>query len=306
MKYIVTGGAGFIGSHIAEALRDEHEVVVIDDFSTGHPENLRGFDVTLVEGNVADLPLLKRIFAGADGVFHQAAIASVPKSVADPLATHQANLTGTLNVLLAARDAGVRKVVLASSSAVYGESPELPKREGMLPEPLSPYAVSKLAGEHYAASFSRLYGLQAVCLRYFNVFGPRQDPSSPYSGVISIFADRILAGRPITIYGDGEQTRDFVYVADVVRANLRAMEGGAEGVFNIARGRTTTLNALAETMMRAAGRTVEVGHAEARAGDIRHSCADITRAQETLGWAPEWGLEDGLAWTIRAAGPQRV
>ncbi|MDD4255240.1 MAG: SDR family oxidoreductase [Methanofollis sp.] len=306
MKYIVTGGAGFIGSHIAEALRDRHEVVVIDDFSTGHPENLRGFDVTLVEGSVADLPLLQEIFAGADGVFHQAAIASVPKSVADPLATHEANLTGTLNVLLAARDAGVRKVVLASSSAVYGESPELPKREGMLPEPLSPYAVSKLAGEHYAASFSRLYGLQAVCLRYFNVFGPRQDPSSPYSGVISIFADRILAGKPITIYGDGEQTRDFVYVADVVRANLRAMEGGAEGVFNIARGRTTTLNALAETMMRAAGRTVEVGHAEARAGDIRHSCADITRAREILGWAPEWGLEDGLARTIRAAGPQRV
>ncbi|WP_342677117.1 SDR family oxidoreductase [Methanofollis sp. UBA420] len=306
MKYIVTGGAGFIGSHIAEALRDRHEVVVIDDFSTGHPENLRGFDVTLVEGSVADLPLLQEIFAGADGVFHQAAIASVPKSVADPLATHEANLTGTLNVLLAARDAGVRKVVLASSSAVYGESPELPKREGMLPEPLSPYAVSKLAGEHYAASFSRLYGLQAVCLRYFNVFGPRQDPSSPYSGVISIFADRILAGKPITIYGDGEQTRDFVYVADVVRANLRAMEGGAEGVFNIARGRTTTLNALAETMMRAAGRTVEVRHAEARAGDIRHSCADIERAREILGWAPEWGLEDGLARTIRAAGPQRL
>lgn len=306
MKYIVTGGAGFIGSHIAEALADRHEVVVIDDFSTGHPENLQGFDVTLVEGSVADLPLLKEVFAGADGVFHEAAIASVPKSVADPLATHEANLTGTLDVLLAARDTGVRKVVLASSSAVYGESPELPKREGMLPEPLSPYAVSKLAGEHYAASFSRLYGLQTVCLRYFNVFGPRQDPSSPYSGVISIFADRILAGEPITIYGDGEQTRDFVYVADVVRANLRAMEGGAEGVFNIACGRTTTLNALAETMMRAAGRTVEVGHAEARAGDIRHSCADIARAREVLGWAPEWGLEEGLARTIRAAAPQRV
>ncbi|WP_298665213.1 SDR family oxidoreductase [uncultured Methanofollis sp.] len=306
MKYIVTGGAGFIGSHIAEALAERHEVVVIDDFSTGHPENLRGFDVTLVEGSVADLPLLKETFAGADGVFHEAAIASVPKSVADPLATHEANLTGTLNVLLAARDAGVRKVVFASSSAVYGESPELPKREGMLPEPLSPYAVSKLAGEHYAASFSRLYGLHAACLRYFNVFGPRQDPSSPYSGVISIFADRILAGEPITIYGDGEQTRDFVYVADVVRANLRAMEGNVEGVFNIACGRTTTLNALAETMMRAAGRTVEVRHAEARAGDIRHSCADITRARETLGWTPAWGLEEGLARTIQAADPQRV
>lgn len=308
MKYIVTGGAGFIGSHIAEALADRHEVVVVDDFSTGHPENLRGFDVTLVEGSVTDLSLLKEVFAGADGVFHEGAIASVPKSVADPLATHQANLTGTLDVLLAARDAGVRKVVLASSSAVYGESPELPKQESMLPEPLSPYAVSKLAGEHYAAAFSRLYGLQAVCLRYFNVFGPRQDPSSPYSGVISIFADRILAGKPITIYGDGEQTRDFVYVADVVRANLKAMEGDIEGVFNIARGRTTTLNALAETMMRTAGRNVEIRHAEARVGDIRHSCADIARAEKVLGWTPEWELEDGLALTMEATSPapQRI
>lgn len=308
MKYIVTGGAGFIGSHIAEALSERHEVVVVDDFSTGHPENLRGFDVTLVEGSVTDLSLLKEVFAGADGVFHEGAIASVPKSVADPLATHQANLTGTLAVLLAARDAGVRKVVLASSSAVYGESPELPKQESMLPEPLSPYAVSKLAGEHYAAAFSRLYGLQTVCLRYFNVFGPRQDPSSPYSGVISIFADRVLAGKPITIYGDGEQTRDFVYVADVVRANLRAMEGDTEGVFNIARGQTTSLNALAETMMRTAGKNVEVGHEEVRAGDIRHSCADITRAEQVLGWTPEWGLEDGLALTMEATGPapQRV
>lgn len=303
MKYIVTGGAGFIGSHIAEALADRHEVVVVDDFSTGHPENLRGFDVTLVEGSVTDLSLLKEVFAGADGVFHEGAIASVPKSVADPLATHQANLTGTLDVLLAAREAGVRKVVFASSSAVYGESPELPKQESMLPEPLSPYAVSKLAGEHYAAAFSRLYGLQAVCLRYFNVFGPRQDPSSPYSGVISIFADRILAGKPLTIYGDGEQTRDFVYVADVVRANLKAMEGDTGGVFNIARGRTTTLNALAETMMRTAGRSVEIRHAEERAGDIRHSYADIARAEEVLGWKPEWGLEDGLALTMEATSP---
>lgn len=308
MKYIVTGGAGFIGSHIAEALADRHEVVVVDDFSTGHSANLKGFDVTLVEGSVTDLPLLKEVFAGADGVFHEGAIASVPKSVADPLATHEANLTGTLDVLIAARDAGVRKVVFASSSAVYGESPDLPKKESMLPEPLSPYAVSKLAGEHYAAAFSRLYGLQTVCLRYFNVFGPRQDPSSPYSGVISIFADRILEGKPITIYGDGEQTRDFVYVADVVRANLLAMEGNTEGVFNIARGRTTTLNTLAETMMRTAGRSVEVRHADARSGDIRHSCADITRAGKVLGWTSEWGLEDGLARLMEdtCPPPQRI
>ncbi|QSZ67896.1 SDR family oxidoreductase [Methanofollis aquaemaris] len=299
MRYVVTGGAGFIGSHIAEVLSNEHEVVVIDDLSTGHRENIQDFDVEFVEGSVTDLPLLREIFRGADGVFHQAAIASVPKSVDDPLATHTVNETGTLDVLLAARGAGVKKVVFASSSAVYGEEPTLPKHEGMLPAPVSPYAISKLTGEHYEAVFSKLFGLKTVALRYFNVFGPRQDPSSQYSGVISIFTDRVKAGEPITIHGDGGQTRDFVYVADVVRANLLAMERDVTGVFNIARGRQTDLNTLARGVMEAAGREVPVEYGPVRQGDVRHSLADISRAREVLGWAPEWSLVDGLVETIR-------
>ncbi|HDS63145.1 MAG TPA: SDR family oxidoreductase [Methanofollis liminatans] len=299
MRYIVTGGAGFIGSHIAEALSGEHEVVVVDDLSAGHYENLKGIDCEFVEGSITDLPLLKKIFAGADGVFHQAAIASVPRSVEDPLSTHAVNLTGTLNVLTAARDCSARKVVMASSAALYGENPELPKREEMAPDLLSPYAAQKLSDEHYAAVFSRLYRLSTVCLRYFNVFGPRQDPSSQYSGVISIFASRILQGEPITIHGDGGQTRDFVYVRDVVQANLRAMASGTEGVFNIARGEQTDLNTLARTMMRAAGREVAIRYGPSRGGDIRHSLAEISRAREVLGWRPAYSLEDGLLETMR-------
>lgn len=299
MRYIVTGGAGFIGSHIAEALSGEHEVVVIDDLSSGHSENLRNIDCAFVDGSITDLPLLQETFAGADGVFHQAAIASVQRSVEDPLFTHAVNLTGTLNVLTAARDCGVGKVVMASSAAVYGENPDLPKREDMTPDLLSPYAAQKLSDEHYAAVFSSLYDLPTVCLRYFNVFGPRQDPTSPYSGVISIFASRIFQGEPISIFGDGGQTRDFVYVKDVVRANLRAMQCGATGVFNIARGEQTDLNALAGIMMRAAGRTVAIRHGPPRAGDIRYSLADISRARTELGWQPEYGIEDGLSETMR-------
>jgi len=299
MRYIVTGGAGFIGSHISEALSGEHEVVVVDDLSAGHRENLRGIDCEFVRGSITDLALLQEAFAGADGVFHQAAIASVPRSVEDPIATHAVNLTGTLNVLVAARDCGVRKVVMASSAAVYGENPDLPKREEMAPDLLSPYAAQKLSDEHYAVVFSRLYGLSTVCLRYFNVFGPRQDPSSPYSGVISIFASRILQGEPIVIHGDGGQTRDFVYVRDVVQANLRAMASGAEGVFNIARGEQTDLNTLAGIMMKAAGREVAIHHGPSRAGDIRHSLAEISRARDVLGWKPAYDLEEGLSETMR-------
>lgn len=299
MRYIVTGGAGFIGSHIAEVLSGEHEIVVIDDLSSGHCENLKGIDCAFVEGSITDLPLLQETFAGADGVFHQAAIASVPRSVEDPLATHAVNLTGTLNVLIAARDRGVRKVVMASSAAVYGENPELPKKEEMAPDLLSPYAAQKLSDEHYAAVFSRLYGLSTVCLRYFNVFGPRQDPTSPYSGVISIFASRILNGEPITIHGDGGQTRDFVYVRDVVQANLRAMASDAEGVFNIARGEQTDLNTLARSMMQAAGQEVAIRYGPPRGGDIRHSLAEISRAREVLGWEPAYTIQEGLTETMR-------
>ncbi|TAJ43254.1 SDR family oxidoreductase [Methanofollis fontis] len=305
MRYIVTGGAGFIGSHIAEALFAEHEVIIIDDLSAGHRQNLDGIPCEFVEGSVTDLDLLQEAFKGADGVFHQAAIASVPRSVEEPLTTHAANLTGTLNVLIAARDCGLKKVVMASTAAIYGEDPALPKTEEMPPHLCSPYAAQKLAGEHYASVFTRLYGLSTVCLRYFNVFGPRQDPSSQYSGVISIFADRILQGQPITIFGDGGQTRDFVFVKDVVQANLMAMESGAGGVFNIARGEQTDLNTLAATMMRATGEEVEVRYGPVRAGDVRHSLADVTKAKEVLGWEARWGIEEGLRETMAWAAGDR-
>ena len=214
-KFVITGGAGFIGSNLAEALAKENDVVVIDDLSTGKAENLSGIDALLqVRGSITDLDLLRSAFEGADCVYHLAAIASVKKSVEDPLQTNYVGIDGTLNILVAARDTGVRRVILASSAAVYGSSPDLPKREDMTPEPKSPYAVSKLAGEHYARVFEELYGLETVALRYFNVFGPKQDPSSEYSGVISRFISLLLKGEQPVIYGDGEQTRDFVYVKD--------------------------------------------------------------------------------------------
>jgi UDP-glucose 4-epimerase len=279
MKYIVTGGAGFIGSHIVEELvRQHHEVVIIDNLSSGKRENiapfLSQFPVTFVQGSITDLPLLKEYCSGADGVFHEAAIASVPRSVANPAETHDVNLTGTLNVLIAARDCGIKKVVFASSAAVYGDNPELPKRETMMPDPLSPYAVTKLAGEHYCSVFSGLYGMQCVSLRYFNVFGPRQDPGSPYSGVITKFITNTLAHKPVTIFGDGKQTRDFVYVKDVVRANILAMEAGKAGVYNVAGGSQLNLIELLEIIADVSGIRVPVEFAQPAAGDVRHSLAD--------------------------------
>ncbi|NVO65997.1 SDR family oxidoreductase [Methanofollis tationis] len=303
MKYIITGGAGFIGSNLTEALTDAHDLIVLDNLSTGHIENIepliREGRVSFVRGSVTDLPLLQRIFAGADGVFHQAALPSVQRSVENPLATHEANVTGTLNVLIAARDAGVKKVVMASSSSVYGNTPTLPKREDMVPAPLSPYAVSKLADEHYASVFSDLYGLSTVCLRYFNVFGPRQDPNSQYAAVIPHFLTWILNRQPPVIDGDGEQTRDFTYVKNVVQANIKSMQSDAQGVFNIACGERTSINALARTIMDLTGIDLEPIHRERRAGDVRDSLADITRAREAFGYAPAYSLEEGLAETIR-------
>jgi len=305
MKYVVTGGAGFIGSHIVEELAARsHEVVILDDLSTGTKENIASFpgreNVTFAEGSITDSPFLKKTFEGADGVFHEAAIASVPRSVKNPQATHAVNLTGTFNVFSAARDCGVRKVVFASSAAVYGESPELPKREDLPPQTLSPYAVAKLAGEYYGAVFTKLYGVQCTALRYFNVFGPRQDPHSPYSGVISKFIDQTLAHRPLTIFGDGTQTRDFVYVKDVVQANLLAMEGRGStgGIFNVALGTKINLLELADTIREITGIAVPVTFARAADGDIKDSLADITRARDVLGYAPEYTVRAGLEKTI--------
>jgi nucleoside-diphosphate-sugar epimerase len=299
MKALVIGGAGFIGSHIVERLtREGHKVRAFDNLSTGKRENLApvAADVELVVADVRHTERLRQEMRGCDVVFHQAAIVSVPYSVEHPDETLDVNLRGTLNVLEAAKGAGVKRVVMASSAAVYGEDPELPKRETMLPSPISPYGLEKLASEHYLSIWTKLFGVETVALRYFNVFGPRQDPSSAYSGVISIFVDRILRGAPISIYGDGEQFRDFVYVANVVEANiLAATRPGASGrVYNVGCGKRTSLNELAAMLGRICGREVKPSHAEPRAGDIRESLADISRARTELGYEPRIGVEEGL------------
>jgi len=298
-KLVITGGAGFIGSNLAATLARQNEVTVIDDLSAGRMENLAGADARFLKGSILDQGLLARAFEDADCIFHQAAIASVKRSVEDPLATNRIGIDGTLQVLVAARDAGARRVVLASSAAVYGSSTRLPLKEDDIPGPMSPYAVSKLTGEHYARVFEELYGLEAVSLRYFNVFGPRQDPSSEYSGVISRFISVLLAGRQPVIYGDGEQTRDFVYVGDVVSANILASRSPRTGVFNIARGKSTSLNVLVGTIAKILGTEAEVRpeYGGPRPGDIRHSLADIGRAEQ-LGYRPSFDLEEGLRETI--------
>ena len=304
MKYIVTGGAGFIGSHIVEELaHGRHDVVIIDNLFSGKSENvapfLDGDRVTFVKGSITDPALLNRTFTGADGIFHQAAIASVPRSIDNPVATNEANVTGTLNVLLAARDAGVRRVVFASSSAVYGDTPSLPKREDMTPNPRSPYAVSKLAGEQYLRVFSEVYGIGTISLRYFNVFGPRQDPDSQYAAVIPRFITGILHHRSPTVFGDGEQTRDFTYVKDVVQANIRAMESDAQGVFNVAYCRQISVQELAALIMEITGISVPLSFEPQRMGDIRDSCADIHRAADAFGYSPKFTVRSGLEETVR-------
>jgi UDP-glucose 4-epimerase len=300
MKYIVTGGAGFIGSHLVEALAESHDVVVIDNYSSGKPENLnRVHDrVTTVKGSITDLPLLQKTFMEADGIFHLAAIASVTGSVDNPLASHQTNLTGTLNVLLAARDCQVKKVVFASSSAIYGEELALPKYEDMLPVPLSPYAVSKVAGEYYCRVFSELFGVKTVSLRYFNVFGPRQDPDSEYAAVIPKFITRLLKNQPPLIFGDGKQTRDFIYVKDVVQANIRAMQSSVTGTFNIGSGQSTDLTTLAECLESIMMVSLPPVYGKPRRGDVRDSVSDITAAKKALGFRVEFSLGKGLEETI--------
>jgi len=342
MKYLVTGGAGFIGSHIVDALAEqEHEVIVLDDLSSGHKENLSHAcsvansvllpedRIEFIEGDIRDPETCLKAAEGCDGIFHEAALVSVPDSINRPRDNHEINITGTLNILEAARVNGVKRVVFASSAAVYGDNPELPKREDMPPEPKSPYALAKLTSEYYLKVYAECFGLETVALRYFNVFGPRQDPSSMYSGVISIFSERIKKGLPITIYGDGEQTRDFVNVADVVQANLLAMgvqrleingprsestpatlqplgssrEMSAAyfygspltfSIFNVATGKQTSLLQLLAALEQIAGRKVEQNFAEPRSGDVYFSVADISKTRGTLKYEPKVNLKEGL------------
>lgn len=301
-RCLVTGGAGFIGSNLAERLVGEGmQVCVLDNLSTGSQENLDPFlgEIEFEQGDIRDFDMLQKLMSDVDLVFHQAAEVSVPRSVEDPLHTALVNDLGTLHVLEAARRGGVRRVVFASSCAVYGDLPELPKREDMATGPLSPYAASKLHGETYACLYSDLYGLETVCLRYFNVYGPRQDPTSPYSGVISIFMNKAARGELPTIYGDGEQYRDFVYVADVVQANLQAAfrQVNAGVVANVGTGSSVTINQLWKHVAKLAGVEGQPSRAPERTGDIRESIADISRAREALDYEPTYGFLEGLAHT---------
>ena len=303
-KYLVTGAAGFIGRSIAAALLQRGDTVRgVDNLSTGKRENLIDLEqMDFICGDLANTDVCAQACEGIDTIFHEAALPSVPRSVADPLSTNVACVDATLNLLVAARDAGVRRVVYAASSAAYGESPTLPKHEGMLPAPITPYAVAKLAGEYYLACFTRVYGLETVSLRYFNVFGPYQDPTSHYSGVLAIFCRKMLAGEQPTIYGDGEQSRDFTYIDNVVAGNLLAAEAPSEKVagqmMNVATGQKITLNQTFEILKGLTGYSGEPAYEEPRAGDIKESLADVSRAQNLLGYKPIVDFSEGLRRTV--------
>jgi len=304
-RYIVTGGAGFIGSHIAESLVAQgHQVVVLDDLSTGHEHNLAGFrdGLEFIEGSITDEALLREVFAGAEVVFHQAALASVPRSVAEPLASNDVNITGTLKVFLAAKEAGVRRVVYAASSSAYGDSETLPKREDMPARPLSPYAVTKYVDELYGKVFTDIYGLPTIGLRYFNVFGPRQDPQSQYAAVIPLFITRFLAGVAPIIHGDGGQSRDFTFIENVVQANLKAAAADARAdglVYNVACGAAVTVKEICLMIRDLIGCDLEPEHDEPRVGDVRHSLADISLGRDRIGFDPAVDLAEGLRRTVR-------
>jgi UDP-glucose 4-epimerase len=304
-KYLVTGAAGFIGSSLVRALLDRGEQVRgIDNFATGKPENLVevSSQIDFREADILDLDAMHSACQGVDYVLHQAAIPSVPKSILDPLGSNRANVDGTVNVLVAARDAKVKRVVYAASSSAYGDTPTLPKHEAMTPNPISPYAVAKLASELYMVSFFRCYGLETVCLRYFNIFGPRQDPSSPYSGVLAKFSLQMLRGEQPTIFGDGETSRDFTFIDNAVAANLLACSAPAPEcagkVFNCATGRRITLNQTFEAMKPLTGFKGSVKYAPERSGDIKHSLADISLAQKHLGYKVRVDFEEGLSRTV--------
>jgi nucleoside-diphosphate-sugar epimerase len=309
-RYTVTGGAGFIGSHLVEELlRRGHAVRVVDNFSTGKRGNVEAAAraagqplaaVEVIEGDLADLDVARRAADAADYVLHQAAIPSVPRSVKDPIASNRANIDATLNMLVAARDAGVKRLVFAGSSSEYGDTPTLPKHEEMPTNPLSPYALQKVVGEEYLRLFTALYGFETVSIRYFNVFGPRQDPGSPYSGVISLFIKWLIAGERPTIYGDGEQTRDFTYVANVVDGVLRACEApGASGeAINVATEGRVSLNELLRVLQEVIGTRLEAIYGEPRVGDVRDSQASIAKARRLLGYEPSVPFEEGLRRTV--------
>jgi nucleoside-diphosphate-sugar epimerase len=303
--YLITGIGGFIGSSIARALLSRGEAVRgVDNFSTGKKENLAEIAgrIEVHEADITDLDAMHRACKGVDFVLHQAAIPSVPKSVLDPLGSNRANVDGTVNVLIAARDAKVKRVVYAASSSAYGDTPTLPKHEGMKPDPISPYAVAKLASEHYMVSFFRCYGLETVCLRYFNIFGPRQDPSSPYSGVLAKFITQMLKGEQPTIFGDGEQSRDFTYIDNAVNANLLACKADASKaageVFNVATGRRVTLNETFKALQPLTSYSGQVKYGPARGGDVKHSLADVSKAGAGLGYRPTVDFEEGLRRTV--------
>jgi UDP-glucose 4-epimerase len=303
--YLITGIGGFIGSSLAhELLRRGEQVRGVDNFSTGRRENLTEIlpQIDFREADILDLDAMKSACAGVDYVLHQAAIPSVPKSVLDPIASNRANVDGTVNVLVAARDAKVKRVIYAASSSAYGDTPTLPKHERMTPDPISPYAVAKLASERYMISFYRCYGLETVALRYFNIFGPRQDPSSQYSGVLAKFISQMLAGQQPTIFGDGEQSRDFTYIDNAVQANLLACKAPAAHVagkvFNVATGRRTSLNETFKLLQALTSYSGSPLHATERGGDIKHSLADISAALEHLGYKPTVNFEDGLRKTV--------
>jgi nucleoside-diphosphate-sugar epimerase len=303
MRYLVTGGAGFIGSNtVDELVRRGHSVVVVDDLSAGKEENLADSrsKITFIKGSITDLETVQRATQQADYVIHLAARTSVPRSVKDPLETNRINIEGTLNVLLAARDNKVRRVVIAASSSAYGETPTLPKKETMQPAPISPYGVTKYVAELYAFVFGRCYGLETVCLRYFNIFGPRQDPDSPYSGVLSRFATAFLDGEQPVVFGDGEQTRDFTYVENAVQANLLASEApdAAGQTFNVGTGARISLNRTLELLRKISGKHLEAKYDPPREGDIRDSQADISRAKRSLGYEPSVEFEEGLQKTF--------
>ncbi|MCK4303639.1 MAG: SDR family oxidoreductase [Candidatus Eisenbacteria sp.] len=305
-RYLVTGGAGFIGSHLVERLlEDGQRVRILDDFSTGHRENIEplarrfGDALEVLEGDVAVMEDCHRATAGIRYVFHEAALASVPRSLEDPVASHRVNATGTLNILMASRKAGVQRVIYAGSSSIYGDSKSLPKDETMTPHPLSPYALTKLVGEEYLRLFHLHFSMETVTLRYFNVFGSRQDPDSPYAAVIPLFISCLLRGEQPTIYGDGLQSRDFTHVANVVDANLAACHAdNASGVYNVACGERTTLLELLDRVQQVLGTHIPPKHESPRPGDIRHSEADISRARKELGFEPRISFADGVPSTV--------
>lgn len=302
-KILITGGAGFIGSNLVNKLMEKNQVVIIDDLSTGNLNNIQEFidtkKIQFIKGTVTDLNFLQKTFKDIDYVFHQAAIPSVPRSVKDPYTSNYVNANGTLNTLIAAKDNQVKKVIYASSSSIYGDTPTLPKKEDMKPNPLSPYAVSKLTGEYYCDVFTRIYHLPTVSLRYFNVYGPKQDPLSEYAAVIPRFITNVLNDKSPIIYGDGTQTRDFTFVDDVVTVNILAAESHSTGIFNVAGGKRISINELADSIIKLCRKNIKLNYIPLREGDIQHSLADITQAKEKFNYEPKFNITEGIKETIR-------